>query len=230
MLYRLCEYMCKTKHVSDWKYASVFAPNWTIGRRLLPFLRRTAACTEGTVVDLGCGDSPFRKCFWRAKHYVRIDFASEGRPDIIAQLPSIPLADGCCDVVFISQVLGDIPEISKMFNEINRILRPNGLIILHETMAYPLHDMPHDYFRVMPSAVRYFAGQTGFTEADFEFCGGLCSRIAVLLNQFILWRMGPIGSLFIAATNLVAFVFDEIRPTPGMADSYAVLLKKKVGL
>ena len=47
------------------KFKSVFGENWHVGRYLLPRLQAIGADTNGVVLDLACGESPFKGFFRR---------------------------------------------------------------------------------------------------------------------------------------------------------------------
>jgi SAM-dependent methyltransferase len=213
-----------------WKYDSICSPSWTVGRYLLPAISRIGTQCDGTVLDIGCGESPFRSLFPTAQRYLRVDVNAENKPDMIAALPRLPLKQGCADLILLSQVLGDLPDLSESFAELCSLLKPQGLLVIHETMGYPEHDLPYDFFRVMPQAIRHFASDQRMKELELVFCGGLFARIAILVNNFLFGRIPVFGSFLIAITNSLALLGDSVIDRSHLADSYVITLQKEAEL
>src|SRR5256885_2366409 len=127
--------------------------NWVTGRSLIPLLKKWGQETTGVVLDVGCGESPFREFFPHASSYMRMDRVSSDNEVIHADACALPLSDGTVDVVLFFQVLADLPEPKIALSEAYRVLRPGGHVIVFESMAYPEHDMPFDYYRIMPAGM-----------------------------------------------------------------------------
>src|SRR5690242_9896294 len=62
------------------------------------------------ILDYGCGGSPYRSLFPNSD-YVRADFTPcEGLDLLLPSDSSIPVSDGCFDMVLSTQVLEHVPE------------------------------------------------------------------------------------------------------------------------
>ena len=62
----------------------------------------------------------------------------------VALLENLPFADDSFDVVYTSQVLVHIPNVTKAFNELRRVCKPGGFVAcregsIAETMLFPPH-------------------------------------------------------------------------------------------
>ena len=89
------------------------------------------------VLDAGCGLSPYRRLFPSSALYVRVDRATEARPDAIARAEALPLAGDAFDVVLSTQSvqLADDPRACGV--EIARVLRPGGKAFVTLPAAWP---------------------------------------------------------------------------------------------
>lgn len=213
-------------------YASIHGKNWLIGSHLLPLLDAWGRNVTGPVLDLGCGQSPFRRFFPKAVPYLRIDRSQEDSEVMLGDLRRIPLADGSVNVVLLFQALTDVPDPSTCLREIGRVLREGGSLIVLESMCYPEHDLPNDYYRIMPEGLVYLADQSGFVLSDLVRLGGIFTRFGGLWN-LMMSRIGyyPAGvPVSVAGTimgNLLFRLLDRLFCYPRFASDYCARLIKK---
>jgi SAM-dependent methyltransferase len=214
-------------------FTSISGKSWLQGCKLLPLLERQGAIVSGTVLDFGCGKSPWRTFFTTACSYIRMDRYPID-PDVIVvdDCGALPLSDSTVDAIIVSRTLGDIADQVELMREFARVLVSGGRILVYEAISYPQHDLPHDYWRVLPAGLRWAGEQAGLTMSELEYCGGYFTQVALQLNTFIIGELG--GSRFMrlfaaglrAVTNLACAGLDWAIPRPSLAtDYFAVLIK-----
>lgn len=93
------------------KQTPIWAADWLIQRKLRPLLHRHGASEDGTVVDVGCGTSPYRGYFPRAKQFIRIDRDPRDEDVTPGDATQLPLSDGSVKCVLATQMLGDLPDL-----------------------------------------------------------------------------------------------------------------------
>jgi SAM-dependent methyltransferase len=127
-------------------------PQWLLGGRDgIASLVVTNA--RGLVLDIGCNDRWVEKSLSPGCRYIGIDYLVTGRdiygsrPDIYADASTLPIADASIDTVLILDVVEHLSKPREALNEISRVLRPNGRLLLEMPFLYPIHDAPHDYQR-----------------------------------------------------------------------------------
>ncbi len=128
-------------------------PQWLLGnnKRVARWLAQSAT---GRVLDIGCADRWVEPHLSSDCHYIGLDYPVTGqhmygsRPDIFADASAIPLADESVDTVIILEVMEHLRRPSEALQEIARILRPQGTLLLSMPFLYPIHDAPHDYQRL----------------------------------------------------------------------------------
>ena len=213
-------------------FSTVASESWLQGRHLFPLLEKHGASVDGTVLDLGCGASPFRRFFPRARQFLRIDRSNDDPEEIIADASALPLPDASVDCVILSQVIGDVADLPALFREIGRVLVPGGSILVYETTSYPQHDLPHDCWRVLPGGLEWAAGQAGLEMAEVEYLGGYFGQLAMHWNIFIVGDLGghavtrPLARLARAVGNLACAGLDRLWPRPTLATDYFARLVK----
>jgi SAM-dependent methyltransferase len=210
----------------------IFCSNWIVLRRFRRQLAEEVANFSGTVADVGCGASPYRTCFPKAARYLRFDRTSSHPEVTLADAIALPLETSSLDAILATQTLGDMPDLVGVLTEWTRVLAPSGRVLVFETMAYPEHDLPHDYWRVMPRGLEVSATAAGLRIARLERIGGLFARLATLLNSQCFERLArapllyPAALALIAINNIFALILDRLLPIPSAApDYFAVLVR-----
>lgn len=100
-----------------------------------------------TVVDIGCGDMPYRPLVEaRGARYIGCDIDAAAPVPITPGQP-IPLADGSAAGIVSFQVLEHVWDLGWYLGECRRLLRPGGWLLLstHGTWLYHAH--PTDFRR-----------------------------------------------------------------------------------
>ena len=86
-------------------------------------------------LDVGCGDRPYEYLFKDAK-YIGIDVEVSGRdltkkkPDVFYDGINIPFEQSSFDLVFCTQVLEHVNNPGNLLNEMYRVLKPNGRLVV----------------------------------------------------------------------------------------------------
>lgn len=92
--------------------------------------------------------------FFPNAEYVGCDMRMGPGVDKILNLHDIDLKDGSVGTVLILDTLEHVEFPRKAMDEIYRILKPNGLVIVSSVMKFPIHDYPYDYWRFTPEGFR----------------------------------------------------------------------------
>ncbi|MEZ5591153.1 MAG: class I SAM-dependent methyltransferase [Gammaproteobacteria bacterium] len=212
------------------KFNSVFGENWVVGKYLLPMLGRLGREQHGVLLDLACGESPFRVYFPKVKAYLRVDRTPLDPGAISGDMLAIPLANQSVDVVLLFQAITDVSNPVDVLKEVRRVLRPGGQLLIFESMAYPEHDTPYDFYRLMPDGLRALAVDAGLNLQECMRLGGLFTRFASLWNTFVMGEfkrhaaLRPFGYLGIAGANLLCYALDRLLLHPRLASDYLAVL------
>lgn len=84
--------------------------------------------------------------------YLNIDSSAE--PDAVTDAHDIPLMDNSVDCVICCEVLEHVEDPKQCCNEIARVLKDGGVLILSIPFLYPVHADPYDFQRLTPEGIR----------------------------------------------------------------------------
>ncbi len=103
------------------------------------------------VLDIGARDGGLRRFLPAGVRYQGIDIAPEfAGPDVLIQDISrgIPFADGAYDFVFCIEVLEHVPNPFGTLTEVNRVLRPGGVLVLSVPNPYHVKEIIWNVLRI----------------------------------------------------------------------------------
>jgi ubiquinone/menaquinone biosynthesis C-methylase UbiE len=132
----------------------------TVYRHLREFLPKM----QGKVLDIGCGQSPYKHLLNSQKtQYCGLDieeadqkFNYENSEIIHFDGYNIPLSSDSIDGFICTEVLEHIQEPEKFITEIYRVLKRGGVGILTVPWSARYHYIPYDYYRYTPSTLNQF--------------------------------------------------------------------------
>ncbi|MFM2268545.1 MAG: hypothetical protein RL757_1986 [Bacteroidota bacterium] len=194
----------------------VFHPNWVsllvnpfyFGRKgLRDAVKSLSKYMVGDIIDVGCGQKPYKE-FFKYEKYIGIEVEQEGHThenedvDIFYDGKHIPFADNHFDSAICSQVLEHVFHPDDFLQEIRRVLKPDGCLLLTVPFVWDEHEQPYDYARYSSFGLRFLLEKNGFEVIEHQKTLSDTRVLFQLLNGYIfkktLWaRRSP-------ALNLVA--------------------------
>jgi ubiquinone/menaquinone biosynthesis C-methylase UbiE len=100
--------------------------------------------SESEVLDVGSGGSSYSRYF---PNRLTVDIDPARQPEIVADAHALPFAPESFELVLCTEVLEHVKNPSQVISELNRVLKPGGMLLLTTRFVYPIHDAPHDYWR-----------------------------------------------------------------------------------
>lgn len=144
---------------------------------------------RGKTVDLGCGNAPFKD--YLADHvsvYHTLDLWP--RSDEVTYVGDVQnmdmISSDSYDSAICLEVLEHVPNPCHALGEINRILKPDGTVIISVPHLSRLHDVPYDYFRFTIYGLHHLLSESGFEVLEVQRKGGLFSFIGHQVSTLIL--------------------------------------------
>jgi SAM-dependent methyltransferase len=190
----------------------------------------------GRVLDVGCGDKPYRALFSKATDYVGIDVEEGGADFVVASDAVFPFEDDAFDVVFATQVVEHVENLPHTLGEIARVCRPGGVIVLSFPFLYNEHGTPYDFQRFTSHGA---ARLLPFKVEVLEQQGGFGSTVAILtlnwlndmlntnkISRLIKAAVLPLWVPFSLAMNLLGLLIDRIDRTRKYYNNVFLIFQK----
>lgn len=128
---------------------------------------------EDPVLDCGAGWEPnFYESLFSNRRYIKLDMQDYDPPciDIVCDICDMrEIKDDSIGLVLLLETLEHIASPQKALDEIFRVLKPNGFLILTTVMAMRVHKCPKDYWRFCPEGIELLLRT--FKIADFTLEG-----------------------------------------------------------
>jgi len=161
------------------------------------------------VLDAGAGEGQYRPYF-EGTRYIGVDLAvgdaswDYRQLDAICDLSSLPFCEETFGAALNIVTLEHLRDPQLALNEIARVLRKGGELLLVAPHEWEVHQSPHDYFRYTRHGLELLLRRAGFGTIRVEAAGGyfrLLSRR--LLNGLQFFTGGSRWALFIPAAAVL---------------------------
>jgi SAM-dependent methyltransferase len=86
------------------------------------------------------------------KEYLGVDMRPGPGVDEVADVESLPYASGTFGTVIAMSTFEHVPHFWRGFEEVRRVLRPNGVLFVSTPFYFHIHAYPSDYWRFTPAA------------------------------------------------------------------------------
>lgn len=136
-----------------------------------------------TVLDIGCGEKPYKALFKGATQYVGLDMAEGPNVDVVGLAWDLPFPDNSFDVIIITQVLEHIRDVEKTVAEIQRVAKPDASIFASAPLTFLEHGAPHDYWRFTRYGFEHLF--RNFNIVSIHDLNGYVNTLCRMINTFI---------------------------------------------
>lgn len=164
-----------------------------VGRQIIEAINAHAAASSGReVLDVGCGGQPMRG-FLESKgyRYTGLDIAAQSgiKLDFTLALdqpwPDAVHENGGYDLVLCTEVLEHVHGWPTAWQNLSRVLRPGGSLIVSCPFFYPLHEVPHDHWRPTTFAIRKSAADVGLDVVELKTLGDAWDVLGTLAGAAV---------------------------------------------
>jgi SAM-dependent methyltransferase len=199
---------------------------WLGQRDLTADLREILPTLRGRLLDVGCGEKPYGRWLPGVREHLGIDVYPGPRVDhVIAPHEAWPFPDASFDAVLCTQVLEHAVDPGHALEEIRRVVKPGGDVIVTVPFIYGEHGLPFDFRRFAASELtRLF--EDGYEIVEVRRQGAIGSTLGTLFlhwldeatfrSRFARLLKPPLLPLFIVlsgAINLVCRLGDRLDGT-----------------
>ncbi|MEK7116780.1 MAG: class I SAM-dependent methyltransferase [Patescibacteria group bacterium] len=216
-------------------------PFYLVRRELYRNIFSLAKHIKGRVLDIGCGSKPYQKLFTDAKEYAGMEFDSEAnrakkQADIFYDGKRFPFEDSRFDSVIATEVLEHVFNPDEFANEINRVLKKGGNVLLTVPFVWDEHEQPYDYARYSSFGLSHLLQKHGFKIMEMRKTLGDIRVVFQLINCYV-HKIIPVKNyrfrlcfyvLFIAPFTIAGILISFILPKNQDLYMNNIILAKKI--
>lgn len=180
---------------------------------------------SGRTLDVGCGSKPYEKYF-ASSEYIGLEIETtihqqKNKADFIYGGKEFPFESTSFDSVVTNQVLEHVFEPDFFLQEIYRVLKPKGKLLLTVPFVWDEHEQPHDYARYSSFGLKHLLEKNKFKIIQFEKSVADYRIIVQLFNAYVYKTASANGRfikilsqiLLIAPMNLLGTLIAKILPS-----------------
>lgn len=165
-----------------------------------------------SILDVGAGELQYKK-FFNHCTYVSCDLCvgdaawDYSQIDIKASAYEIPVDNNSFHNIMCIQVLEHLDNPDKAFMEFNRILKPDGKLIISAPLGFEEHQIPYDFFRFTKFGLKKIGERHNFKLLSISPSGGIFINL-----EYILWKSIRSIIPFNNNTFVKYFLFIALKP------------------
>jgi len=216
-------------------------PFYFVRRGLYNGIRKKSVGLKGRLLDFGCGRKPYRELFSVAQ-YVGVDYSGEGHDhteepiDIYYDGETLPFSGQSFDAVFSSEVIEHLFNVGNILDELNRVLKPKGQLLVTVPFVWDEHEIPYDFARYTSFGLIYLLSQHGFKVVSLEKTTTYVEAIIQMWNAYVAQTILPrnrflkvlLTALLISPVTVFGMLLSGILPENQNFYCNSVVLAEKL--
>jgi SAM-dependent methyltransferase len=225
--------------MNDFFTSSFRSPLYLLKRLQKACIRKNGPSLKGRLLDLGCGSSPYKK-FMACENYIGLERKPLPNVRVVGEGEALPFRNGVFDSLAATEVLEHVYKFRECANEINRVLKKDGMAYISVPMSWPIHYEPYDFFRFTVFGIRRLFEETGFEVVSTQKLGGAFILIGTHLSLFtwdtiskIFRFLGPgnaerIAGIFVLPVTLIfaiLSIFDRFETKAAVG--WSIMIRKR---
>jgi SAM-dependent methyltransferase len=223
-MFNFIKIACRKEAFAPSYFGIFLNPFYHARRNLFLSMVRMSSHLGGSLLDVGCGTMPYRKLF-TVKSYSGLDIDSNHNRELAVADDfydgnEFPYADAQYDSVLCNQVLEHVFNPDHFLLEINRVLKPNGKLLLSVPFVWDEHEQPHDFARYSSFGLCALLEKNGFKIIIHEKLGADASTLFQLMNAYLFKVSQHMSGIFqfalmvtvMAGINILGMLFARFFP------------------
>ena len=196
-----------------------------IKRGIYKGVERNVSQMHGTMLDFGCGNKPYKHLF-NVDKYIGIDIENPAHDhsaepvDFFYDGTHIPFEQNYFDCAFASEVFEHVFNLDEVLDEINRVMKKDGVLLFTIPFVWYQHEKPNDFARYTEFGIRHLLNRhhfeivkhektTSFYETAIQMWISYLYETLFPKNNFL---RGLLCILFIAPLNIAGIIGSKILP------------------
>ena len=219
-------------------------PFFFVRKNLYKNIRRYSKYMRGVVMDFGCGAKPYRGLFTNCVKYIGLDTDISGHShngedvDVKYDGKNIPFGENEIDSIFSSEVFEHVEDIHSIMDELHRVLKPGGYMLITAPFVWNEHEIPYDFRRFTSYGIRKIVKKSGFDIIQSRKSTSYMETIFQMFAEYIRYEIAKrtdnrvikiLGQrLLIAPVILVGCLISSLFPANWSLYGDNIILCKKI--
>jgi SAM-dependent methyltransferase len=215
-------------------------PFYIARRGLYKNLKSAGSSITGRTLDVGCGTKPYEKLF-NSSEYIGLEYdtgidSEKKKADYYYDGKTFPFGNEEFESVVINQVLEHVFTPDELLQEIRRVLKIKGTLLLTVPFVWDEHEQPYDYARYSSFGIKFLIEKNGFKIKRLKKSVADFSVIIQLVNDYLYKKsrnnfiLKQITLLFlIFPLNVAGLILSKILPANEDLYLDNIIVAEKVG-
>ena len=165
-------------------------PFYFARKELYREMTRFSCQISGKILDVGCGSKPYQGLFTSVSEYIGLEYDTPQnrvakRADYFYDGNTFPFGDMIYDSVICNQVLEHVFNPNQFLNEILRVLKPGGNLLLTVPFVWDEHEQPWDYARYSSFGLKSLLERNGFVVVEQRKTNADARVLFQLINAYL---------------------------------------------
>lgn len=182
---------------------------------------------KGNCIEVGAGQRNYSILCddQKIESYISTDKAGHQSIDAC----DLPFQGQSVDSILCFSALEHVKNTREALNEFNRVLKPNGRIIITTPWFFPYHPAPNDFYRWSHEGITKVFEDSGFEKIDIKAGGNFFMTIGIFLQRpkwsrnFNSNAFTPAVSLLLRMIGLIFLACGSIQSRNAIDDNYALV-------
>lgn len=220
----------------------VVNPFYLIRKGLYKNIKSLSSEIHGKVLDFGCGSKPYEALFASSDEYIGLDIETSGhnhvesKVDVFYDGKTIPFGGAYFDSVVSFESFEHIFELPAILDEINRVLKTDGKLLISVPFVWDEHEIPYDYGRYTSFGLTYLLEKHGFEIIEYKktttYIETICQMAIAYVAQHLMpknrWLRHAFQYGIIFPMNIFSFFLNKILPANYNFFCNSVVLARKI--
>jgi SAM-dependent methyltransferase len=226
---------------------SYIHPRYLAQREITRIILLEEKSLHGKLLDVGCGRKPYRQFVSQVKEYIGLDVPSTihniNNADVVGSSLALPFKNNYFDSILCTEVLEHIPEPLVALQEVARVTKQGGSLLITVPMSEQLHEEPYDFYRFTQYSLVHLLDKSGWKMIRLYKRGGTWLELGYRFSSFIYSTIGaqrtpsgylkrrfllaPLVALFCALIQIVVSCLDSVWKSDLSTIGFGILAQKE---
>jgi SAM-dependent methyltransferase len=222
-------------------FGLLFNPFYIIRRGLYRQIYALKDQMGGRLLDFGCGSKPYKDLF-QVDEYIGTDIEISGHDhsnediDVFYDGKTLPFPDGHFDSVFSSEVFEHLFNLPEILDELHRVLKKDGRMLITVPFVWDEHEIPYDYARYTSFGIKHLLEAHGFEIIEARKTTNYVATIFQMAAAYVAQHILPknkvarilLNPLFVTPITITGMFWDFLLPkNENFFHNNVLLIKRK---